>query len=321
MTVDNVCQPHCDGETRHEFAFSAEAMHLCVVSGDCSDTSDPEYNRVGDQSSASTMSRNLIAGLAGALLAGFSIFAGATVYGDDERILPGGTLTPREVALYSATQVVVCEAPGSENHGAAGTIATDFMHGVTVAHVFYDMRLKRLHTPDECRLRVYDGAGKGLQLIRIARIRTMWDHDPRMLQSDLAMFELADRSDYIDRYFSLPARPTPVYDGERVLVVAYQHDLPPDHTKRKSWGLVYSTIGTGDQGVPNIFHTDADWVRGASGGPIYNASGALVALVQGNTSPEGNKAARRFDPKKDFNRAIRLDARFLQEYAEFVNEH
>src|SRR5215831_1185329 len=95
--------------------------------------------------------RKLIVVLTGALLAGSSPFIGATVYGDDERLLPGAMLTAREVALYSATQMVVCEAPGSERHGAAGTIATDFTHGVSVAHVFYDKTMKRLHTPDECR--------------------------------------------------------------------------------------------------------------------------------------------------------------------------
>jgi len=252
------------------------------------------------------------------LLASSASFVGATVYGDDERARPEAMLTSREVALYAATQMVVCEAPGSENHGAAGTIATDFMHGVTVAHVFYDTKLQRLHTPDECRLRVYDGAGKGLQLIRIARIRTLWDHEPRMLKNDLAMFELADRSEFIDRFLSLPKLPTSLNEGASVLVVAFHYDLKPAHTKRKTRGRVYSTLGTMDEGVPNIFHTDADWVRLSSGGPIYNSSGALVGLVQGNSSPAGNTAARRFDSRNDFNRAIRLDARFLREYAEFV---
>ena len=253
-------------------------------------------------------------------LAGYGNFVGATVYGDDERVRPDAKLTSREIALYGYTQVVVCEAPGSESHGAAGTIASDFMHGVTVAHVFYDQRLQRLHTPDECRLRVYDGAGNGLQLMRIARIRTMWDHEQRMLSNDLAMFELADRSDYIGSYLSLPKLPAPVNEGESILVVAFHYDLTPAHTKRKSRGRVYSTLNTIDEGVPNIFHTDADWVRLSSGGPIYNSSGELVALVQGNTSPVGNTAARRFDPKYDFNRAIRLDARFLREYARFVED-
>jgi hypothetical protein len=252
------------------------------------------------------------------LLAGSARFVGATVYGDDERVRPEAMLNAREVALYGATQMVVCEAPGSESHGAAGTIATDFMHGVSVAHVFFDEKLKRLHTPSECRLRVYDGAGKGLQLMKIARIRTMWDHQPRWPATDLAMFELADRSKYIDSYYSLPEQPTPVNEGESVLVVAFHYDLEPMHVKRKTRGRVYSTFGSGDAGVPNIFHTDADWVRLSSGGPIYNSSGALVALVQGNTSPVGNTVARRFDPKTDFNRAVRLDARFLREYAEFV---
>jgi hypothetical protein len=34
----------------------------------------------------------------------------------------------------------------------------------------------------------------------------------------------------------------------------------------------------------------------------------------------GNTAARRFDPERDFNRAVRLDTRFLREYARFVDE-
>ena len=49
------------------------------------------------------------------------------------------------------------------------------MHGISVAHVFYDKKLKRLHRPAECGLGVYDAAGKPLQLIKFARIRTMWD--------------------------------------------------------------------------------------------------------------------------------------------------
>jgi hypothetical protein len=257
---------------------------------------------------------------AGMLLAGAATFVGATVYGEDERLLPEATLTAREIALYSPTQMVVCEAPGSESHGAAGTIATDFTHGFTVAHVFYDTRLRRLHTPDECRLRVYDGTGNGLQLIRITRIKTRLDYEPRMLMNDFAMFELAEQPKSLRSYLSLPDAPTPIHEGERLLVVAYHYDLKPAHIKRKTWGRVYSTFGTLDEGVPNIFHTDADWVRGSSGSPIYNASGALVALVQGNTSPEGNTAARTFAQQSDFNRAIRLDARFLREYAAFVEE-
>jgi hypothetical protein len=132
------------------------------------------------------------------------------------------------------------------------------------------------------------------------------------------MFELADRSKYIDGYFPLPELPAPVNEGESVFVVAFSYDLMPAHTKRKTHGRVYATFGTVDEGVANIFHTDADWVGLASGGPIYNSRGALVALVQGNTSPPGNTVTRRFDSKNDFNRAVRLDARFLREYARFV---
>ena len=123
--------------------------------------------------------------------------------------------------------------------------------------------------------------------------------------TDLAMFEFAERSKYIDSYLTLPSVPTPVHEGESVLVVAFHYDLKPAHTKRKTHGTVYSTFGAVDAGVMNIFHTDADWVNRASGGPIYNGSGALVALVQGNSSAEGNTAVLRFDPKTAFNRAIR----------------
>src|SRR5204862_585731 len=99
-----------------------------------------EYTRVASPNGESKAKsvRMVIALSASMLLASSASFVGATVYGDDERVLPEAMLTSREVALYGDTQMVVCEAPGSESHGAAGTIATDFMHGVTIAHVFYD---------------------------------------------------------------------------------------------------------------------------------------------------------------------------------------
>ncbi len=247
-------------------------------------------------------------------------FVSATVYGSDERLSPGSMLTPDEIARYSFTQMVVCEARGGvPSHGAAGTLAADFMHGISVAHVFYDEALQRMHRPDECKLRVYDGAGIGLQLIKITRIRTLWDGNaPRWPMRDLAMFEIDERAQSIDHYLSLPGQPVAVREGESVTVVAFHFDLEPKHAKRKTHGRAYSTFGSGDAGIPNIFHTDADWVKGSSGGTIYNSRGELVALVQGNTSPPGNHGARIFNPATDFNRAVRLDARFLELYAEFV---
>jgi hypothetical protein len=246
--------------------------------------------------------------------------ASATVFGDDDRRRAGSVLTTREVALYQATQRIFCQAPGGKSHGGGGSLASDFMHGISVAHLFYDANLRRMHTAEECWLSVYDGAGKRLEKIRIARLWTMWDGGRRRLGTDLAMFELAERPMHVDTYLSLEGQPAPLKNGDEVLVVAFHFDLEPKNTKRKTRGRVYSTLGTGDAGVRNIFHTDADWVPQSSGGPIYNSTGTLVALVQGNSSPEGEfrHLSDKFDAVHDFNRAIRLDPEFLRKYAEFV---
>ena len=89
-----------------------------------------------------------------------------------------------------------------------GTLALNFTHGISVAHVFFHEKLGRFYRPSECWFHVYGGAGEQLERIRITRIWTMWHELPHRLGNDLAMFELERQSKYIDNTCPCRRRPS-----------------------------------------------------------------------------------------------------------------
>jgi hypothetical protein len=247
------------------------------------------------------------------LLASTSIVE-ATVYGVDERNQPSAQLTTEDDRLYSATQAIVCQRPQEQLHAGAGTLADDFVHGVTVAHLFFDEKTQRNRTAAECKFRVYDHDGRLLDEVAITRLRSLWTREPRWQSDDLAMFELARRPKFVDRTIVLA--PAEIHVGEQITLVAYHYDIRPAFTKRKTRGRIYSTLGSREEGVPNIFHTDVDCVPMSSGGPLYDSSGVLIGILRGSSS-SGYGPPRIFAATTEFNQAIRFGAQFVRGYAEF----
>jgi len=237
------------------------------------------------------------------------------VYGVDDRARPEALLDAADEQRYSATQVITCAVPGKEPTSAAGTVAGDFIHGVSVAHIFHEYKLRRHRTVDECSFRVYDRKGKLLDEVAIKQYRPYWGDDPD-LALDLAMFELARRPKFIERPVEL--RAMKIREGQELLLVAYHFDVRPAYTKRKTRGRVYSTLGTRDERVANMFHTDTDQVPMSSGGIYYDQDGLAVAMAQGVSRMRDDVTPRRFDPMSDSNRAIRFAPGFLEEFEAFV---
>ena len=234
----------------------------------------------------------------------------AGVLGRDDRVVPEALLDARETQLYSATQIIVCSGTQGDTH-AAGNVAGDLTHGVTVAHIFWDRDVGHERRGDACRFRVHDRNGRKIDEVAITRFVTFWRDGPPWLGHDLAMFELARPPKSVVRPLAIATSNISV--GQELLVVAFHFDVTPAFTKRKTRGRVFSTLGTPDEQVANIFHTDADVVPMSSGGIFYDANGAAVAMAQGESA-----APRAFDAKRDLNRAIRFDPRFLAEFDDFV---
>lgn len=246
----------------------------------------------------------------------FTTAAHSTVYGSDDRTRPEALLDAADERRYMATQLVWCAPKRAKPRGAAGNLATDFTHGVTISHLFEAQESGPMTHLEDCTFRVYDRKGKLLDEVAIVRLRSLWREVGPRLDSDLAMFELARRPKAIDTVLSLG--PTPVQAGQEIMLVAFHYDVEPVFTKRKTHGRVYSTLGTQAEGIENLFHTDVDCVPMSSGGPIYDAQGRVIALIRGSSS-RGDSGPRVFDELRDHNQAIRFNAKFLREYAEFVN--
>ena len=253
---------------------------------------------------------------AGVVVLGGWRLAGAAVFGADDRDRPDALLNTEDERLFSATQFVACKAPDGKSHGGGGSLAGDFTHGVTVAHLFYNRELGREHLQGECMLRVHDRNGNVIDAVPIVRFKTFWGAYPLRSAQDLAMFELARRPKFVDRVINL--EPTQIHAGEELLLVAFHFDIKPRFSKRKTRGRVYSTLGTRDEGMPNVFHTDVDEVPNSSGCPLYNRAGAVVGLVLGSSVPRGAKGAQVFDHLTLYNRAIRPNAQFVREFEEFL---
>jgi len=239
----------------------------------------------------------------------------AGVYGVDDRARPEALLDAADERRYSATQVITCQVPGGDPTSAAGTIAGDFIHGVSVAHIFHDYKARRHRTVDECRFQVYDRKGKLLDEVAIKQYRPYWGSDPD-IALDLAMFELVRRPRFVERPIEL--RATKIREGQELMLVAYHFDVLPAYTKRKTRGRVYSTLGTRDERVANMFHTDTDQVPMSSGGLYYDADGQAVGMAQGGNRISYDVTPRRFDPMSDYGRAIRFAPGFLEEFEAFV---
>ncbi|HTU68054.1 MAG TPA: serine protease [Steroidobacteraceae bacterium] len=252
--------------------------------------------------------------LALVLAAGSAPLTRATVYGVDERNLPDSHLTEEEQRTYVATQVIYCERSDGRWRAGAGSLVGDFRHGVTVAHLFFDESTRTHFPASRCTFRVYDREGRKLDEVALTRRRSWWEtHEPDP-GNDLAMFELARSPMFV--YRLLPLVLAPVRDGERLLLVTYHYDVKPEFSKRKTRGRVYPTIGTKDDGVPNVFHTDVDCVPMSSGGPLFNDRGELVGFIRAGTS-SGTGPPLTFDPLREFNIAVRIPAAFRDEYTVF----
>lgn len=238
----------------------------------------------------------------------------ATVFGEDDRLRPDAMLDAAEEARYSATQAIVCQRGNGPEHVAAGNLAKDFTHGVTIAHLFHQDAKRFVFGAADCVFQVRDRRGRLLDRVPFKRLQTLWEDDWHRAPNDLAMFELTRRPEGVDRFLSLDI--APVSAGQEILVVAFHYDVAPYLSKRKTRGQVFSTLGARDAGMRNIFNTDADCVPMSSGGPVYDRSGRLVALMQGESAR--GETPRRFDNTREYNAAIRLDLDFLRRYAAFV---
>jgi hypothetical protein len=246
------------------------------------------------------------------LMACMPLLAG--VYGADDRVRPEALLDEKDEQRYSATQVVACRRRGGKERVAAGNLAGNFTHGVSIAHLFHDQVRGADYAARDCVFEVRDRHGKVLDRVDLKRLKTLWQSGVHMASNDLAMFELARRPLHVSRLLSLEVAPVSV--GQELLLVTFHYDVQPYLSKRKTRGRVYSTLGATDAGMRNIFNTDVDAVPMSSGGPLYDREGRLVALIQGESSR--SRVGREFAASRDFNSAIRLDAEFRQAFAEFV---
>jgi len=237
----------------------------------------------------------------------------AGVYGVDDRLRPEAMLDDKEEQRYSATQVVQCKRGKGQARVAAGNLAGEFTYGLSIAHVFHDLEREVDFTAADCVFEVRDRHGKVLDRVPFKRLWSYWNHGPRTASNDLAMFELARRPLHVSRLLSLDVAPVSV--GQELLLVSFHYDVQPYLSKRKTRGRVFSTLGAMDNGMRNIFNTDADAVPMSSGGPLYDTQGRLVALIQGETSRSRNK--REFAASREYNAAIRLDAQFRRYFAQF----
>jgi hypothetical protein len=241
-------------------------------------------------------------------------FSAATVFGVDDRLRADARLDEADEQRYSATQVISCRRGKGREHIAAGNLALDFTHGVSIAHVFHPRGENIDYRADECVFQVRDRNGRRLDQVAVKQLKTFWQGRPHRAENDLAMFELERRPRHVTQLLSLDT--APVQAGQQIMLVAFHYDVKPYLSKRKTRGLVYSTLGSTAHGLRNIFNTDVDGVPMSSGGPLYDQQGRLVALIQGTSNLD--EGARSFDGQREYNSAIRLDAQFLRDYAGFV---
>jgi len=244
-------------------------------------------------------------------------FIPVTIYGVDERNLESALLDASDEKRYSATQLIVCNSMGDKPKATAGTLAGDLRHGIGVAHPFYDEVALKTIPPGECRFKVHDRKGALLEEIAIVRYKSRWQDD-RLFgngNQDLMMFEIASEPKHVDRF--IPVSTYRARDNGEILLIAFGHDLKPAFSKRKARGRLYSNIGTRFEGDANLFITDVDSAPMASGGPLFDIEGVFVGLIVGSTS-SGTGAPGEFRRLTEFNYGIRLDERFVREYAEFV---